>query len=269
MPIINSAFLPPSPLLLPDIGKENSKILHKTSSAYQYIANLFEEAEIETIIIISQQNPYPSQRIAINVSSNLKLDFKDFGHIAENRTCSLALNLADNIHQAIGCHRAIRMISSENLDYGSAIPLYMLGDQFKKIKILPIYISPILNKQDHYNIGITIKESLQVRTEKIAIIASGSLSNKLKKSSPDGYSPKGARFDNKLIEYLSKAEDSAEKIINIEEALADEVGDKSLKQLSMLLGIIGNTYQNKILAYQNDFGIGYLSMYFDLQVAQI
>lgn len=269
MPIINSAFLPPSPLLLPDIGKENTTILNKTASAYQFVANLFEKAEIETIIIISQQNPFPSQRIAINVASNLKLNFKDFGHISENRSYSTALSLANNIYQTIGAHRAIRMISAENLDYGSAVPLYMLGDRFKKIKILPIYTSPALNKQAHYDAGVAIRESLQTRSEKIAIIASGSLSNRLKKSSPDGYTPKGTRFDNKLIEYLSQAEDAAEKIINIEELLAEEVGDKSLKQLSMLLGITGNTYQNKILAYQNDFGIGYLSMYFDLQVAQI
>lgn len=269
MPIINSAFLPPCPLLLPDIGKENSKILNKTTLAYQELAELLRSAEIETLIIISKQNPYSSKRIALNVASTLSLDFSDFGHIAEKRSYNPALGVADSIYQAIGAERAVRLISVENLDAGSGIPLYMLGEEMKKLKILVIYTSNILNKAAHYKAGQKIREALQDRPEKISIIASGSLSSRLKKNSLNGYLPKASRFDNKLIEYLTKADDAYKKVLKIEESQEIELQDRSLKQISLQLGIIGNTYQTKILAYQNDFGIGYLSMFFDLQVAQI
>lgn len=269
MPIINSFFLPPSPLLIPDIGKENSKILNKTSAAYQEVALLLKQAEIETIIIISAQNPFPSDKISLNIAPVLKIDFKELGHISDNKSFNTALSLASSIQEEIGSKRSIRLVSSEKLDYASAIPLHILDLPPKVIKVLPIYTSLTLDRQAHYEAGVKIKEILQNRTEKIAIIATGSLSNRLKKSSPHGYSPKSSRFDHKTIEYLNNAEESSLKILNIEEQIAQEVQDKSLRQLALLLGIIGNNYQNKLLAYQNDFGIGYLSMYFDLQVAQI
>lgn len=269
MPIINSAFLPPCPLLLPDIGKENSKILAKTNNAYQEMTKIIEKDEIETLVIISRQNPHPSQRVSLNVASKLQLDFSEFGHISENRSYNPALSLADSIYQAIGEERAIRLLSADELDAGSGIPLYMLGEAIKKLKILVIYTSDTLAKEAHYELGLRIREVLQSRPEKIAIIGSGSLSSRLKKNSPSGYSPKASRFDNKLIEYLSKAEDASERIIKIDESQEKELQDRSLKQLSLQLGIIGNSYQAKVLAYQNDFGIGYLSIYFDLQLAQI
>ena len=47
MPIIASAFLPPSPLLIPEIGRQNQSILKKTIQAYQNIASILKNEEVE------------------------------------------------------------------------------------------------------------------------------------------------------------------------------------------------------------------------------
>ena len=91
----------------------------------------------------------------------------------------------------------------------------------------------------------------------------------VRKKSPDGYSPKGTRFDNKIIEYLKEAGDGKEKLLSIDKKMAEEALEGGLKQLALLLGIIGDSYEPQILAYQNDFGIGYLSVNFNLNVAPI
>ena len=104
---------------------------------------------------------------------------------------------------------------------------------------------------------------------KIAIIAAGNLSHRLKKNSPGGYSPKGARFDNRLIEYLNDGENGLNKILNIEEKTGSEAMEGCLKQLNLLIGAIGENFTTQVLAYQNDFGIGYLSANFNLRTAPI
>lgn len=268
MPIITSAFLPPSPLLIPEIGKENTKILEQTTLAYQEIGDNLEKQEIETLIIISAHGPLKLDKVSINIAPSLNLNFKEFGYLKTIKSFFPALKISSAILKEIGQKRAVRFVSEADLNYGSAVPLYMLDPYLKSIKVLPIYASSSLSKADHYSLGQRLAEVLKARPEKIALIATGTLSHRLKKNSPGGYSPKGARFDNRLIELLKDPE-GLNKIINFDEKLADEAIERSLSQLSLLLGIIGDNYQAKILSYQNDFGIGYLSVNFDLQIAQI
>jgi MEMO1 family protein len=268
MPIITSAFLPPSPLLIPEIGKENTKILEQTTRAYHEIAESLKESEIETLIIISAHGLLKLDRISLNIAPRLNLNFKEFGLLKTIKSFPPALKISSAVQKEIGQKREIRFVSEEDLNYGSAVPLYMFNSHLKSIKVLPIHVSSSLSKMDHYIMGQKLAEVLKARPEKIALIATGTLSHKLKKNSPGGYSPKGARFDNRLIELLKDPE-GMNKIIHFDEKLADEAVERSLNQISLLLGIIGDNYQAKILSYQNDFGIGYLSASFDLQIAQI
>ena len=180
-----------------------------------------------------------------------------------------ALRLANELKNQLGHDYPARLVSHEHLDYGSAIPLYLLCPELKNPKILPLFPAINLNCANHYQYGQKIGEILRTRPEKIAIIAAGDLSHRLKKNSPGGYSPKGARFDNRLIEYLNDEDNGLEKILNNYEKMAEEALEGGLKQLSLLFGIIGNGYQPQILAYQNDFGVGYLSVNFNLKVAPI
>jgi len=55
----------------------------------------------------------------------------------------------------------------------------------------------------------------------------------------------------------------------LEDKIGEEAKEGGLKQLSLLIGAIGENCQAQILAYQNDFGIGYLSVNFNLQIATI
>lgn len=268
MPIVTSAFLPPSPLLIPEIGKENLKILTKTIQSYDEFANNLKDLEVEVLIIISAHCPIKTDRIALNIAPDLNLNFKEFGLLKNMQSFVPPLGLSSAIEQELGFYREIKFISESDLDYGSAVPLYMLSNSLKAIKILPIYTNNKLEKSDHYKIGQQISIALQNRPEKIAIIASGSLSSKLKKNSPSGYSPKGARFDHKIIELL-KNQENIEKIINFDKELAHEVMEKGLNQLCLLIGLINSDFQTKILSYQDDFGIGYLSASLNVQIAQI
>ncbi len=269
MPIIASAFLPPSPLLIPEIGKQNYQLLKKTIQAYQTVADILKAEEAEIIIIISPHGPAHNHNISLNIHPQLHLSFQEFGYLATIKKFDPALRLADEIKRQLARETGVRLISKQNLDYGSSVPLQLLSSELKTPKVLPIIIATQLDRNHHYQFGQKLGQILQARPEKIALIAAGDLSHRLKKNSPGGYSPKGTRFDNRLIEYLKDENQGLEKILALDEKIATEALENGLKQLALLLGLIGNRFQPEILAYQNDFGVGYLSVNFNLQVAII
>lgn len=269
MPIIASAFLPPSPLLIPEIGKQNHRLLKKTTQAYQAVSSILKSEEVDIILIISPNGPTRPDGLSLNIGPKLNLNFQEFGHLATIKSFLPALSLADDLKAKLGREKPVNYISQNNLDYGTAVPLQLLTADLRTTKILPLFPAENLDKHAHFNIGQEVGAVLRARPEKIAVIAAGDLSHRLKKKSPAGYTPKGARFDNRVIEYLSEEAGGRDKLLAIDEKLSEEALEGGLKQLAIMLGIIGDGYQTEILAYQTDFGIGYLSVNFNLKVAPI
>jgi len=269
MPITVAALLPPSPILIPEIGKQNYHLLNKTSQAYSQVAELLIKEEVEAIVLISSFGLLQNNNISLNVGPKFKINFQEFGYLPTIKTLNPALRLADVIVTAMGHAYQVKLSSQEKLDYGSAIPLSLLTNELKAVKTLPLFPARQKDRAYHYSFGQKLGEVLKARPEKIAIIAAGNLSSRLKKNSPGGYSPKGARFDNRLIEYFNDTENGLSKILNIEDKISEEASESCLKQLSILLGAVGDNCQAQILSYQNNFGIGYLSVNFNLQIAMI
>lgn len=269
MPIIAAAFLPPSPLLIPEIGKQNYQVLQKTTQAYQLVADILKAEEVETIIIISTYSNLQNDNISFNISPQLAVNFQEFGYLTTNRTFSPALRLVNEIKTNLNPEYSVKLLSQGQLDYGCAVPLQLLNPGSKLPKILPIFPAEKQNSTYHYKFAQELSSILKDSSEKIAVIAVGDLSHRLKKTTVSTYSPKGARFDNRLIEYLNDQENGQNKILNIDESVAIEAQDNSLKQLGLIFGLIGENYETQVLAYQNDFGVGYLSVNFNLQVATI
>lgn len=268
MSLIKAILLPHSPLLIPEIGRANYSFLKKTADVYQQIGEELKEKEVETIIIISPHSLAQDEEFLINVAPEMTIDLKDFGFIPPTKTI---LNgdslLADQIKNSLkeNSDFKIQLVSQEIIDYGSAIPAYLLKNLIGNFKLL--IISPATGKslEEQFNFGRALKGIINASDKKIALIASGDLSHRLKKKSPAGYSPKGAKFDNKLIEYLSNSENAAADILKMDENLIKDAGECGLKPVVIALGILDQSaWQGEILAYQTDFGIGYLSLNFKL-----
>ena len=260
--MIKAAFITPhSPILIPAIGKANSLILAKTASAFKEIEQRLIEKEIDTIVIISSHAATPEKCFAANVAPELELKFENFGDYSTKSKLAGDMELATLLSENISTDNApLRLTTEISLDHGSAIPLYLSTSAKPDIKIVPLSCSE-LNRQAHLDFGRTLQKTLLESQKKIALIASGELSHRLKKSAPAGYSPKGAKFDNKVIEYASDPEKGGEKLVNLDDTLIKDVSECGLRAIIVLLGILqGLPYESHTLCYQNDFGVGHLTM---------
>lgn len=259
--MLSSSYIGPhSPILIPAIGKINNLVLGKTTESYQKIAEQLEAEKVESIIIISPHLNAPENGWLINSAPEFKIGFENFGDFATHGQVNGDMILAHELKESLKNNFDIQLGSEAQLDYGSAIPLQLLSPSLKDIKIVSLSLANS-DRQSHFALGQALKNIIISQEKRIAVIASADLSHRLKRSSPGGYNAKGAKFDNKLIEYLNQRESAGENILQMDERLIKDAMECGLKAICVLLGILdGLEYEPKVLSYQTEIGVGYLTM---------
>lgn len=263
MPLLNAAIVSHSPILIPEIGKLNQQILQKTVDAYQKLASELVGNDIETIVIISPHGQVQPNCFTINVGPELHVDLSSFGFLGAKKKFISDLDFIDQLKNCEGVK--IQLTSGPNLDYGASVPLHLLTVNMPDVKVVSLSYASQLSLEEHLALGDMINQVINNSAKRIAVIASGDLSHKLKKNSPTGYSPKGAKFDSKLIEFLNNPQTASENILKMDAKLIEDASECGLKSITVLLGVLTNKiYESEVMAYQTDFGIGYLTMNFKL-----
>lgn len=262
MSLIFSAIVPHPPIIIPNVGKENLNKLEKTIKSFEKIRKELIKNNIDTVFIISPHGSVQSKSFTINLSPEFFCDFKNFGDLETRNTWTGNIGLAHRIREQLETKAPLQMTTEHELDHGTAIPLLLLTKELKNIKIIPLFYSG-LNNDAHFKFGQLLSRELIFNKDRVAVIASGDLSHRITKDAPAGYSPKGKKFDKKLIELLEK--EKTEEIIKMDHNLINEAGECGLKSIIILLGILdGIKHTPKMLSYEHPFGVGYLTMIFEM-----
>lgn len=262
MAIVFSAITPHAPILIPSIGKENLNQLTKTAKAFKLLEENLYASKTETLIIISPHGVIYNESFAMNLNPEFNLNFEDFGDFSSKLSLQGDIGLAYQIRESLETEAPLQLISEPNLDHGCGVPLYLLTQHMKNLKILPIYFSG-LDLESHFEFGKLLKRKAHQSNKRVGIIASGDLSHRLTKDAPAGYSPKGAKFDQRLTEYIR--ERKTKELLEMDSELINEAGECGLRSIAILLGAINSLeYEPEILAYENPFGVGYLTVNFKL-----
>lgn len=262
MPIQQASILPHSPILIPQIGKENLNLLRNTTKAYLDIEKSLIDKKINTIVIISPHGYINPTNFTLNLHPTYSCNFEEFGDFATKNEWPADIELIQNIREVLNPASKLSLISEKTLDHGCAVPLTLLTKNLPDVKIVPIYYSG-LDYKEHLEFGTTLKTILTKSTNSIAVFASGDLAHTISKDAPGGFSPKGKKFDNKLMELL-KTKD-VDSITSLDTRLVNDAKECGLKSILILLGILNNiNYTPKILSYEHPFGIGYMVMNFEI-----
>lgn len=263
MPLTLSVFSPHSPILIPRIGKDHSQLLTKTSEGLQEINKNFCNDTPETIIILSPHSDLNTETFNINLSSEYYANLNEFGDLITENKWQPDLEMINTIRHKSYSLYDINMFTSKTFDYGSAIPLIFFTENLPKIKIVPISFSKI-PLPEVYRFGQFLSELIFSSDKKISIVASGDLSHRLTKESPNGYSPQAKVFDQQIITCINK--NNIQKLTKFSDKLLTEVGQCGIRSLLILAGAISKkNAKPKILSYEAPFGIGYLLVAFELQ----
>lgn len=265
MPIKYCAILPHSPILIPEIGQSNRVILQKTLDSYEKVGQELREKEIDNIIVFTPHGPVQEAVFLCQSGLEMGLGTREISYIGSRKKVSSDLSLSQAICEAAREQFTIYQTTPEMLDYGSSIPLALLLDETFNPRVTVINKADGLSLADQYRFGQQVAQTLENSPRHCAVIASADLSHRLKRNSPGGYSPKGAKFDNKLIEYLSDNQNGPAQILAMDQNLVRDAKSCGIKSIASALGAIAHRcYEPQVLSYQTELGVGYLSFVFKL-----
>lgn len=265
--IVFAAIMPHPPESIPGIGRTGDfKALQKTLHAFEELRTGLEQADPETIVIISPHAHLEQFSFAINSASELVGNFSQFG-LDQAYKFTNDIEIADKLGYMSNMNEIPANLHPDFLDYGALIPLYHLT---KNIKPKIVHLSFSMMSYDfHYRYGETLQDIVtdnivrdnvkKDRTNKrVAIIASADLSHRLTKNAPAGFSPKAQDFDRTVLHYLGS--DNLPGIMNLDEKDVAEAGECGLRSIIILLGALhGKPYEFKLLSYESPIGVGYLT----------
>src|SRR6056297_650993 len=189
MSLIYSAISPHSPLLIPGVGKKNTELLKKNTDSLKKIEEDLYAAQIETWIIISSHSNSSDETFALNLAPEFQIIFEEFGDFTTKKSLPGDILLTQNLKQNLKQNHKARLINKTTLNHGSGVPLYLLTENLKDVKIIPIYCAQT-DLSGHLSVGESLQKTVVESNKRIGVIASGDLSHTLTPNAPGGYSPK-------------------------------------------------------------------------------
>lgn len=149
------------------------------------------------------------------------------------------------------------LITSPHPDWGFNVPLHFLAKDIHGIEV-KAHLTDSESPQVHFKRGKELIKNLEY-VKRLAWIASGDMSHRLKEDGPYGLHPSGPKFDREFIELLKKKDIPG--ILNLPERFVEEAGECGLRSFCMLLGALEGTkiaWRPEVLSYEGPFGVGYL-----------
>ncbi|AKM82591.1 TPA: AmmeMemoRadiSam system protein B [Candidatus Berkelbacteria bacterium] len=254
---------PHPPIIVPGIGEqEDLKKTAETIAGMRKLTTVFNEADIDTLIVISPHGLiYPDR---YNICSMQKL----FGTFAEFQQPNIVVEAENNLEfvdvLATKLEEAkipFSLFDNDGefyeLDHGAMVPLsYLKRNQESSFKVVPIAYSN-LNRASHFAFGQAIRDAAESFPGRIGILASGDLSHQLLQN------PDGKKFDLQLVEDLKNY--NVQDILYYEDEFIENIGECGLRSIIVLLGALdGIETKCGVLSYEGPFGVGYLVANFSL-----
>lgn len=256
MSIVAAIAVPHPPIMLPQVGRGEEKKIQKTIDAYRAAMVFLAGQQPETVIIASPHAELYGDWFHISPGEEAAGDFATFGAAGLAVAAQYDSALAEAIEaeaQRQGLPAGRLGQREARLDHGTAIPLLFLQEVLPAVKVVRVGLSgqPVAS---HYRLGQCMAAACG--NKRVAFIASGDLSHKLKEEGPYGYAPEGPQLDAEITEALAAGDFG--RLLDISPVLAEEGAECGLRAFIMMAGALdGQAVEAKLLCYEGPFGVGY------------
>jgi len=255
MALVEAFFLPHPPIIINEIGGQETRHVQQTIKSYQEVALKIKDLQVDTMIFLTPHNANYQDYFHVSPGPAAQGSFHAFGHPELSFIVEYDEELRENIIQEASKQSIpIGYLGEKDarLDHGVMVPLSFIKG---KAKIVRISISG-LTKEVHYNLGKAIQQVAHQSKKRIVFVASGDLSHALKKDGPYGYKKEGPIFDDYIKKALAKGDFTS--ILGVDTRLADLAKECGLRSLFVLAGVLDQQeISSNLLSYEGPFGVGY------------
>lgn len=253
---------PHPPIIVRSVGGSRSEVTRDSLDALEQAAQALANYAPDTLVVMSPHAPALTDAVAIDDAEDYSGSFADFGDPAihawrGDRALARALTSefeSLSVPYVVRSHNA--RLRSGVLDHGVLVPLSFL-DPSQHFPLVVVSLS-YLPYAAHRSIGEAAAAAAARLGRRVAFIASGDLSHRLKPSAPAGYSPQAQKLDEAIVGLVraGRFRDLAE----IDESLVEAGGECGLRSFIALGGFIGeDPVPTRVLSYEGPWGVGYLT----------
>ncbi len=248
---------PHPPIMVPEVGGEMIRDVRGSIAAMREFTARLRGAGAETVVIVSPHAPLEARSFVAYADQVLRGDFARFRAPAAEVSAPLDSELLDSISRAAAEDGlGVAALEGEELDHGTAVPLYFLLRNGWQGRAIALGYS-FLSDGDHVRFGATLGRAADSVNRRVALVASGDLSHRLKHDAPAGYHPNAHLFDEQVVESISGG--APRRIAEIDPNLRRLAGECGYRSMLVSFGVAdGLETSCEVLHYEAPFGVGYL-----------
>ncbi len=255
--LVFAGIAPHPPIMVPEVGRD---AIAEVRNSIEGMANLTArliDSGAETVVLISPHAPLEASAFVAYDGPQLYGDFANFRAPSATAHAELDEELLDEITRAAAGEELIVMrIRGFDLDHGTAVPLYFLQHNGWNGKVVALGYS-FLSNEDHLRFGKCVRAAAERLGRRVAFIASGDLSHRLKPGAPAGYHADAHRFDDEVVDAIRSCE--VKRIADMDQDLRRSAGECGYRSMLVALGVTEQSDSNcKVISYEAPFGVGYL-----------
>jgi AmmeMemoRadiSam system protein A/AmmeMemoRadiSam system protein B len=243
--------------MVPEVGRESIAGVVASIDAMAELTRRLINSGAESVVLISPHAPLEADSFVAYDGPEV---FGDFSNFRAPQT-SFAAKVDEELLAAIKKVAAsksyeVSTLQDHDLDHGIAVPLYFLLQNGWEGKVVTLGYS-FLSNEDHLRFGSCIKTAVDQVGRRVAFIASGDLSHRLKPHAPAGYNPDAHVFDEKVVDALRS--NAPQKIVEIDHNLRKLAGECGYRSILVAIGAGSDLSSScEVLNYEAPFGVGYL-----------
>ena len=255
--LVFSGIAPHPPIMVPEVGRESIKGVRASIDAMAELTKRVIESHAETIVLISPHARLEVDSFVAYEGPKVYGDFSNFNAPGTEFSARVDVELLSAITRSAGSENyRVSILIDDLLDHGTAVPLYFLLRNGWQGQVVALGYS-FLSNHDHLRFGACIAKAVDQTGRRVAFIASGDLSHRLKPEAPAGYNPAAHVFDDEVVNALRA--NTPRRIVEIDHGLRRLAGECGYRSMLVAIGAGSELPLScEVMSYEAPFGVGYL-----------
>jgi AmmeMemoRadiSam system protein A len=255
--LVFSGIAPHPPIMVPEVGRESIASVRNSIDAMAELTRRVIESGAEAVILISPHAPLEVDSFVAYEGPEVYGDFTNFNAAGTEFSAPVDAELLTGIARAAEEENYhVSMLPDDLLDHGTAVPLYFLLRNGWSGPVVALGYS-FLSNEDHLRFGSCITKAVDQVGRRVAFIASGDLSHRLRPTAPAGFNPSAHLFDEEVVDALRS--NAPRRIVTIDPGLRKLAGECGYRSMLVAIGATSELPLTcEVMNYEAPFGVGYL-----------
>lgn len=254
--VVVAILLPHAPVLVPGVGGNRVTEVRSSALAMTEAARRLVEARPDTVVLLSPHLARRPGAFGIRPGPRLHGSLAQFGAPAARIDLPADPEFRETLRaegERLGL--AFWEVHGEPLDHGATVPLWYLADAGWQGPTVVVGLN-YPGEGGLEPLGRAMAQAAARLGRRVAVVASGDLSHRLKPGAPSGYDPRAREFDRAFISLIRDGR--YPDLRQIDPALQDLAAEDAVDSTTIALAATGwSPAGHAVLSYEGPFGVGY------------